>query len=145
KGIEAWRTPSDMSKDRVAIFGGSGYVGSAVSRFMKEEFEVTVADISPPKSLQGIEFIDCDVRDFGQVKRTLSGAAAVLYFSVIQIPQINTERRLGYEVNVLGLQNVCEAALQTPSTKGVLHSGTWHVFGERGLSGIMEGSFGFRS
>jgi len=133
-----------MSKDRVAIFGGSGYVGDAVSRFMKEEFEVAVADIRPPRSLQGVEFVECDVRDFGQVRRALSGAAAALYFSVIQIPQINAEKRLGYEVNVLGLQNVCEAALQTPSTKGVLHSGTWHVFGERGLSGIIDESFGFR-
>src|SRR3989475_5424983 len=133
-----------MSRERVAIFGGAGYVGSAVSHFMKEEFEVAVAAIRPPKPLEGIEFIDCDVRDFGQVKRALSGAAAVLYFSVIQIPQINTQRRLGYEVNVLGLQNVCEAALQTPSTKGVLHSGTWHIFGERGLSGIIDESFGFR-
>ncbi len=133
-----------MSGKSVVVFGGAGYVGNAFSQSVKSEFDVSIADIRPPKSLEGLRFQRCDVREFSEVKSALSGASAALYFSVIQIPQINTEKRLGYQVNVLGLQNVCEAALQSESVKCVLHSGTWHVFGERGLSGVVDESYGFR-
>jgi UDP-glucose 4-epimerase len=78
------------------------------------------------------------------VREVLEGASAALYFSIVQIPQINTQKRLAYEVNVLGLQNVCEAAFQSTTVKGLVHSGTWHVFGERGLNGIVDESYGLR-
>lgn len=126
------------------MFGGAGYVGKAVSVHLKEEFEVVVADIRHPDDLRGINFEQCDVRDTGQVKGVLENASAALYFSVVQIPQIITERRLGYEVNVLGFQNVCEVALGSASVKGVLLSGTWHVFGEAGLEGAIEERQGFQ-
>src|SRR5882762_10989287 len=107
-------------KHRIVIFGGSGYVGGAVSEFMRDQFEIVVADVRAPNALNGREFIECDVRDSAQVTKACSGASAALYFSVIQIPQINAEKRLGYEVNVIGLQNVCETAMKTGSIKGVI-------------------------
>ena len=127
----------------MVVFGGAGYVGGAVAEFMKSESEVVVADVRPPRK-QGIEFIRCDVRKPSEVETALSGATIALYFSVVQIPQINTEKRLGFDVNILGLQNVCELALTSSSLRGVILSGTWHVFGERGITGVVDESFGFR-
>lgn len=133
-----------VSGEKIVVFGGSGYVGGEVSRFLKGDFSVTVADVKPLTQSKGLSFVHCDVRDLLQVRAALDGASAALYFSIIQIPQINTERRLGYEVNVLGLQNVCEATLLSPTMKGMILAGTWHVFGERGLSGTIDESFGSR-
>jgi UDP-glucose 4-epimerase len=110
---------------------------------MRKDSEVVVADVRPPRT-RGLQFIKCDVREPSEVRRALSGATVALYFSVVQIPQINTEKRLGFDVNILGLQNVCEAGLKSSSLKGVILSGTWHVFGERGITGVVDESFGFR-
>lgn len=133
-----------LVKKKAVIFGGSGYIGAAVAKYMKDKFDVVVADIKSPRQPGQSEFIRCDVRDYAQVEHALEGASVAAYFSVVQIPQINTEKRLGYEVNILGLQNVCEAAIRSPTLKCVIQSGTWHVFGERGLSGTIDESFGFR-
>ena len=47
-------------------------------------------------------------------------------------------------MNFLGIQNVCKAVDETPAIKGMIFSGTWHVFGERGLNGTIDETFGFR-
>jgi len=52
--------------------------------------------------------------------------------------------RLGYEVNVLGTQNICNVVDKNPHIKGMLHTGTWHTIGERELSGLIDEEFGFR-
>ena len=133
-----------VSRESVVVFGGAGYVGGAVAQYLKKDYDVTVADVKPPRQSEGVAFADCDVRDMRQVREVLQSASAALYFSIIQIPQIDSEKRLAYEVNVLGLQNVCEAVLTTPSMRGMVLAGTWHVFGERGLKGTIDESFGFR-
>jgi UDP-glucose 4-epimerase len=129
---------------KVVVFGGAGYLGSSISQFMKKDFGITVADIKPPNSLEGLRFEKCDVRDPSRVKEVLKDASVALYLSVVQIPQINTEKSLGYQVNVMGLQNACEATMQSPTMRGLVHSGTWHVFGEKGLEGVVDESYGFR-
>jgi UDP-glucose 4-epimerase len=57
---------------------------------------------------------------------------------------INEEKRLGYEVNILGTQNVCKVTDENPLIKGLILTSSWHVFGESGLKGIITEEFGFR-
>jgi nucleoside-diphosphate-sugar epimerase len=73
----------------------------------------------------------------------LSGFDLVINTAIVQIPEINDRKRLGYEVNVLGIQNLCEAVQSTDSIKGFLHAGSWHVFGETGLRGRLSEEFGY--
>lgn len=47
-------------------------------------------------------------------------------------------------MNFLGTQNVCRAIDENPQNKGLILTGTWHVFGERDLEGVVNESFGFR-
>lgn len=112
--------------------------------YLKDEYAVTVADVRPPGQNDGLRFVHCDVRNPKDVDGVLEDASVALYFSIIQIPRINEERRLGYEVNVMGLQNVCDAVLRSPASKGLVLAGTWHVFGERGLNGTIDETFGSR-
>jgi len=62
----------------------------------------------------------------------------------MQILRINKEKRLGYEVNVIGTQNVCKAVDECKSVKGLILTGTWHTIGEREINGIVDESFGYR-
>ena len=133
-----------MTERRVVVFGGSGYVGNSIAELLSKNFDVLVADVKPPRFGEKIGFTPCDVRDLNQVKAASTKAVATLYFAVVQIPAINSEQRLAYQVNVLGLQNACEASLESPSVRGLIQAGTWHVFGEQGLNGVIDESFGFR-
>jgi nucleoside-diphosphate-sugar epimerase len=58
-----------------------------------------------------VGFVKCDIRDFDRVVGCLGDVDLVVHSAIVQIPRTNEERPLGYEVNVLGLQNVCEAVI----------------------------------
>jgi UDP-glucose 4-epimerase len=136
-----------MEEENVAIVGGSGYVGGAVARELSRDFSVRVVDVVEPSwdyKDYNIEFVKCDIRDFGRVVGCLGNVDLVVHSAIVQIPRINEERRLGYEVNVVGLQNVCEAVYRSARARGLLLTSTWHVYGENGLSGVVDEGFGYR-
>jgi len=135
-----------LDRFRIAIIGGSGFVGSSLARHLRDSFTIRVLDKNPiPRDLEGsVDFRGCDIRKYDDVERGIRDVDIVIHMAIIQIPLINGEKRLGYEVNLLGTQNVCEAVDRSPSVKGLILSGTWHVFGERGLNGIIDEEFGYR-
>jgi hypothetical protein len=47
-------------------------------------------------------------------------------------------------VNVLGVQNLCRAVESIDSMKGIIHTSSWHILGERGIHGVLDEDFGFR-
>lgn len=131
---------------KIAIVGGSGYIGSSLARYLLKEFDVRVVDKATlPLDLENqVEYCYCDVRDFDNVVAGIEGVDLIIHTAIIQIPLINEQKKLGYEVNVIGTQNVCRAVEESKTTKGMILAGTWHVIGERGLRGIIDEEFGFR-
>jgi nucleoside-diphosphate-sugar epimerase len=85
-----------------------------------------------------------DIRDKNSVAEKLHGFDLAINTSIIQVPEINEKKRLGYEVNILGLQNLCEAVESTQTLRGLLHVSSWHIFGERDLTGTLVEEFGLR-
>jgi len=67
----------------------------------------------------------------------------VIHTAIEQIPSINENKFLGYEVNVIGTQNICRAVEENPNAKGMILTGSWHTVGERELKGIIDEEFGF--
>jgi nucleoside-diphosphate-sugar epimerase len=135
-----------MRKPRVGIVGGSGYVGTSLALSLSKAFAVKVVDKSPPRygEHSDVEYRECNIEDYNKINEALEDVELVIHTAIIQIPQINERARLGYEVNFLGTQNVCRVVDENPSIKGMILAGTWHVFGEEGLSGIIDEAFGFR-
>jgi nucleoside-diphosphate-sugar epimerase len=135
-----------LNKGKIAIVGGSGFVGSSLARHFIGSFQVKILDNRPvPKGLQdNVGFEQCDVRSYDEVEKGLRDVEVVIHTAIVQIPSINENKRLGYEVNIIGTQNVCEAANRLRSIKGLLLVGSWHVIGERGLNGVINEEFGFR-
>ncbi len=135
-----------MSRHKIGIVGGSGFVGFSLAKHFAKSFQVKVVDINPiPNGAQGgIGFERCDIRKYDEVESSLSDVELVIHAAIIQIPLINEEKRLGYEVNVMGTQNLCEAVNRNPLTKGLILISSWHVFGESGLRGVINEEFGFR-
>ena len=132
--------------NKIGIVGGAGFIGSALATQLSKLFEVKILDIKPvPKDIEGeVEYQQCDVRKYDEVDQGLRDVELVIHAAIVQIPRINEEKRLGYEVNILGTQNVCEVVNQNPSIKGMILTGSWHVVGERELRGVIDEEFGFR-
>ena len=132
-----------MSNERVAIVGGSGFVGSALAVQLSKNYRVKVVDRNQPKSAIG-DFFSCDIRNYDEVEKALKDIDLVIHTAIIQIPTINQEKRLGYEVNIIGTQNVCEAVRKSATAKGMIIAGSWHTIGERKIEGVLDEKFGFR-
>jgi nucleoside-diphosphate-sugar epimerase len=132
-------------KQKVAIVGGSGFVGFSLAKHLSSTFNVKILDIKEPADLpNNILFNRCDIRKYSNVKQALNDVDLVINTAIVQIPLINENKRLAYEVNLLGTINVCRAVEESPSVEGMLLSGTWHTVGERELNGIIDEEFGFR-
>jgi len=94
--------------------------------------------------LPNVEYIQCDIRRLEEVEKSLKDVDLVIHTAIIQIPLINEQKRLGYEVNIIGTQNVCEVVDKNLRIKGMILASTWHTIGERGLEGNIDEEFGFR-
>ena len=132
---------------RIAVIGGSGYIGSTLAHHLNKAFAVRVLDTRPIADslrLEGIEYHPCDILNHNELERGLEDVDLVIHTAIIQIPAINQEKILGYRVNFLGTQNVCSIVDRSPSIRGMILAGSWHVFGERELSGMIDEEFGFR-
>lgn len=136
----------DLNESKIGIVGGSGFIGASLARHLNKNYKVKILDKkSPPNDLKNkVEYESCDIRSFHDLERCLEDVSLVINTAIVQIPLINEMKRLGYEVNILGTQNVCEVVNQNPSIKGMILAGSWHVIGERGLRGTINEEFGFR-
>jgi nucleoside-diphosphate-sugar epimerase len=133
-------------KRKIAIVGGAGFIGKSIARHLSRQFEVKILDTQKlPKDLEGlVGYSHCDVRNYHEVAEGLDDVNLAIHTAIVQIPLINEQKKLAYEVNVVGTQNVCKAVEENPNVKGMILTGTWHTVGERGLEGTIDEEFGFR-
>jgi len=134
-----------MRKYRIGIVGGAGFVGFSLAKHLSSIFDVKILDVKGPANmLSNMAFEPCDIRKHVDVERALADVDLVIHTAIIQIPLINENKRLAYEVNFLGTANICKAVEVCPKVKGMILSGTWHTIGERELRGVINEEFGFR-
>jgi UDP-glucose 4-epimerase len=112
---------------------------------MSNSFEIKLLDVKEPiKTPKNVTFQKCDVRNYEQVKEAIDNLDLVIHTSIIQIPAINQQKKLGYEVNIEGTQNVCKAVAESKRSMGLILAGSWHTIGEKELKGVINEEFGFR-
>lgn len=133
-------------KYKIAIVGGAGFVGSSLAKYFVNDFDVKVLDMVPVSSNleDKVDYAKCDIRKFDEVRNGINDADLIINTAIVQIPLINERKQFGYEVNILGTQNICKAVHESHKARGLILSGTWHVIGERGLRGLIDEEFGFR-
>jgi UDP-glucose 4-epimerase len=134
-----------MTRYNIGITGGGGYIGRSLAERLSDAFDIKILDVEEPRSIPaGCTFQLCDVRDYGSVSECLLDVDLVIHAAIIQIPRINEERILAYEVNVLGTQNVCKVVAESARSNGMILSSSWHTVGEYGIGGKIDESFGYR-
>jgi UDP-glucose 4-epimerase len=133
-------------KGTIGITGGAGYIGSSLAKKLADSFDVKLIDIKEPKERlqRNVCFQQCDVRNYEEVEKAVDSVDLVIHTAIIQIPAINEQKKLGYEVNIVGTQNVCRAVEESKKARGLILSGSWHTIGEKELRGVINEEFGFR-
>lgn len=131
---------------KIGIINGAGFIGWSLAKHLSRFFEVKVLDLKQPreKVMEKIKYAFCDIRSYDYVKKCLEDVDLVIHAAIIQIPLINEAKKLGYEVNILGTQNVCKVVDENSRIKGMILASSWHTIGEIGLKGVIDEEFGFR-
>lgn len=96
-------------KRRIAVFGGSGFIGSRlVTRLLERGEEVRIADVRRSEWQKDI-WVQCDIRDPDAVRAVARGCDVIYNLAAEHLDDV-TPRRLYDEVNVDGSRSVCAAA-----------------------------------
>jgi nucleoside-diphosphate-sugar epimerase len=133
-----------MYDTKICIVGGSGYIGFSLAKYLSNNFKVKILDMKRPIEPGSYEYAWCDIRERETIEREIQDVDLVIHGAIVQIPLINEQKRMGYEVNFLGTRNICDAVDKNPHIKGLILTSSWHTIGEKGLEGVVDEEFGFR-
>jgi UDP-glucose 4-epimerase len=72
------------NKKKIVITGGSGFIGTHLSKKLLEtgEYDLTVIDMFPPK-INGVQFIEAEIGDLEKIKPYLSDSDVVIHLAAM--------------------------------------------------------------
>ena len=126
---------------RIAVTGGSGFVGShLVDRLAGEGHDVLVLDDAPPHR-RDVEARPVDVRDLEGLVDALAGCGAVFHLAAVSDVNVAFDHPLDtLAVNVTGTANVWEAARRNGVGRALLASTVWVYGAAKGPGPYDEGT-----
>ncbi|MDH7564227.1 MAG: GDP-mannose 4,6-dehydratase [Candidatus Bathyarchaeota archaeon] len=124
---------------RMLITGGAGFIGSYLcEKYTKEGHTVLCLDNFLSGNLLNVrhllryrnyKLIKGDIRDYNLLERIIHEVDVVFHLAAqIHVDRSHVEPKLTYEVNVMGTQNILEAA-RIYDVKKVIHASTSEVYG----------------
>lgn len=133
---------------KMLITGGAGFIGSHLcDKYTKEGHTVLCLDNFMSGNLVNIRhLLDCrnfklikgDIRDFDLLEKAMRDVDAVFHLAAqIHVDRSYIEPKLTYEVNVMGTQNILEAA-RICDAKRILYASSSEVYGSAQYSPIDE-------
>lgn len=129
-----------MSKQRIVVTGGAGFIGShLVSNLVERGDEVVVIDTLlrgnkiPKEIFKQIEFHRVDVSDEQKVAEITKGADLIYHFAAILGVDIVADNPIEtMETEVNGMQSVARAAIEN-GIKKIVYASTSGVYGHLAL------------
>src|SRR3989338_6036221 len=134
---------TNKKKEKVAVVGGAGFIGSHVSDALIERgFEVHVVDNLSGGKKKNINskalFHKADIRNLEEIKPAIKGAKDVFHLAALPRVQYSIEHPAEtHEVNVTGTQNVLIAAHEA-GAKRVIYSASSSAYGDQKTLPLVE-------
>lgn len=124
---------------KMLITGGAGFIGSHLcEKYTKEGHTVlcldnfingSITNIRHLTSRGNFKLINGDIKDFDLLEKIMPGVDIVFHLAAqIHVDRSVVEPKLTYETNVMGTQNILEAARMHDVEK-VIHASTSEVYG----------------
>ena len=111
---------------KILLVGGSGHVGSFITPYLREQHELRVFDMKPPR--HDVEFVEGSVTDPAAIERALEGMDTFIWLVMLSpqgggvVDQDPVIIANNYEVNCKGLHTFLWVAQGMGITKGVYTS-----------------------
>ena len=125
---------------KVAIYGGSGFIGSWITKFLlNNNFQITIFDKKTNKdflnriigqNVEKIDFVEGDILEYETVLKTAKDHSVLINLVGLMTPDCSNNPRLGNQVNIIGSINVFEAALEAKCNL-VVYTSSGGVYGQK--------------
>ena len=109
---------------RILLAGGSGYVGTMVTPYLKADHTLRVLDPAPPKD-PAVEYVQGSVADIAAVRHALEGIEGVVYMAMPRTREGGYDVRdidVNYDIHVKHLHRVLLAAAEAKIARAVYTS-----------------------
>jgi len=114
-------------KRKILVTGAAGRIGSFLTNQWKDQYDLVLSDLQPPKATFGFPFIQANVADFAAVTALCQGIDTVVHLGADPSMEAPWESLLPN--NVIGTYNVFEAAHQAHCRRVIFASSINAVFG----------------
>ena len=114
---------------KILITGGSGFIGSHLTRFLKKDHDITIYDIKKPIE-EDVKFILGDVTDEQKILKSFKGFDIIIHLAaVVGVGITESDPPSTLNINILGTKNILEACKKNGVKKVILASSS-EVYGE---------------
>jgi UDP-glucose 4-epimerase len=115
------------------VFGGAGFIGrSTCAALLERGWRPVVADTTVGTAMPGLEAHECDITDLDQVRAVIDKVrpAAVFHLAALLGTDTNADPVLATSVNIMGTQNVLDAAARVGVPRAV-YASSIAVYGDQ--------------
>ena len=114
---------------KILITGGSGFIGSHLTRFLKKDHDITIYDVKKPIE-EDVQFILGDVANEQKILETFQDFDTIIHLAAaVGVENTETNPVLTLNTNILGTKNILEACKKNNVKKVILASSS-EVYGE---------------
>ena len=122
-------------KNTVIVFGGSGFLGSAVvKKLLEKGFQVTVFDIASPKiEIKNVKYIVGDICSIDSLRTAISDHEIIYNFAGAADLEGSIRDPLRYlNLNILGNANILQAAIDVGKVKRFVYASSAYALSDKG-------------
>ena len=114
---------------KILITGGTGFIGSHLTQFLKKDNDITIYDVKKPIE-KDVKFILGDILDEQKILQSFQDFDAIIHLAAtVGVKNTETNPVLSLNTNILGTKNILEACKKHNIKKVILASSS-EIYGE---------------
>tara|TARA_B100000029_G_scaffold116389_1_gene109188 strand:+ start:23907 stop:24797 length:891 start_codon:yes stop_codon:yes gene_type:complete len=114
---------------KIAITGGSGFIGTSLVNLLKNQHEILILDRTPSQ-IQDIDFFECDLLESEKISGALEEIDIVIHLAAAVGVKLTEEDPLHtLNLNIQGTHNVLESCKKN-NVKKIIFASSSEIYGE---------------
>ena len=114
---------------KILITGGTGFIGSHLTQFLKKDNDITIYDVKKPIE-KDVKFILGDILDEQKILQSFQDFDVIIHLAAtVGVENTETNPVLTLNTNILGTKNILEACKKHNIKKVILASSS-EIYGE---------------